>query len=185
MLNHAMFHEATVPISDSANKQFMTTDESSSASFHELWEIAIVLEPLAAQLAAGNATDTDLDELEANVRATETLLRHGPARPDQFEELIALDIAFHAMIARASGNRALVVARSSVSLLYCPAMSQLQVRLPQAHTRNCIAHRHIFNELRRGDSAKAELWMHKHLVDYQRGYVVGRLDMDVDIALNA
>lgn len=181
-MNQAVFHET--PDSTFIQKQGKTILPSSSATFHELWEIAIVLEPLAAQLAAGNASDADLEELEKNVRATESLLRHGPAQPEQLDELIALDVAFHAMIARFSGNRALMIARNSVSLLYSPAMSQLQVRLPQAHTRNCIAHRYIFNELRRQDSDRAEAWMRRHLVDYQRGYVLARLDMDVDIELN-
>jgi len=183
-MDQAQFHEAFVQAESFTAKQLIRTSPPSCATFHELWEIALVLEPLAAQLAAGNASDADLEELEENVRTTENLLRHGPAQPEQFDALIALDMSFHALIARISGNRALMVARESVSLLYNPTMTQLQLRLPQAHTRNCVAHRHIFNEVRRQDSDKAESWMRKHLVDYQRGYVLARLDMDLDIELN-
>jgi len=155
-----------------------------TATFHELWEIALVLEPLAAQLAAGHAGDTDLESLADNLRANQALLATGPADARDFAHLVQLDIAFHSMVACASGNRALVRARAPVNLLYNPAMSQLQLRLPQAHGRNLAAHQYIFDGLRRQDSAHAETWMRKHLVDYQRGYVLARLDMDVPIALN-
>lgn len=152
------------------------------ATFHELWEIALVLEPLAAQLAAGHASPADLDALADNLAATERLLAGGPPHDAHFAELVALDVAFHEIIGQASGNRALVAARHPIEVLYSPAMSQLQAMLPQAHDRNCAAHRRILQGLRRQDSGTAELWMRKHLVDYQRGYVLARLDMDVPIA---
>lgn len=153
------------------------------ATFHELWEIALVLEPLSAQLAAGHASAEDLEELADNLAACEDLLAAGPPRDHDLPRLVALDVAFHEIVARASGNRALMQARKPVGLLYGPAMSQLQILLPQAHSRNCHAHRRIFEGLRRQDAAMAERWMRKHLIDYQRGYVLARLDMDVPIAL--
>jgi len=153
------------------------------ATFHELWEIALVLEPLSAQLAAGHASAEDLDALAENLAASEDLLAAGPPHDHDLPRLVALDIAFHEIVARASGNRALMLARKPVGLLYGPAMSQLQILLPQAHSRNCHAHRRIFEGLRRQDAAQAERWMRKHLIDYQRGYVLARLDMDVPISL--
>lgn len=155
-----------------------------TATFHELWEIALVLEPLAAELAAGHACDSDLDELADNIATTQRLLIEGQDGTMNYAQLVKLDITFHNLVARASGNRALVQTREPISLLYNPVMSQLQMRLPQANTRNLVAHQRIFEGLRRQDSGHAETWMRKHLIDYQRGYVLARLDMDVPIALN-
>lgn len=152
------------------------------ATFQELWDVAVVLEPLAAKLAAQHATDADLDELSQNLAATTRLMDEKTHSAAQSTALIELDVAFHALIARVSRNRALILAREPVSLLYNPALSQLQSPLPQSQKRNLEAHRHIMEALHKRDADKAEQWMRKHMIDFQRGFVLARLDMNVPIA---
>jgi GntR family transcriptional repressor for pyruvate dehydrogenase complex len=140
-------------------------------TFRELWEVAVVLEPAAARLAAQQASAADLDELGANVEQTAACIAQG-------EPYTELDVAFHAVVARASRNRVLMLAREPVNLLYRPTLDRLQSVLSQAGRRNLEAHRRILDALRRRSTRDAETWMHKHLIDFQRGYRVAALDLD-------
>jgi GntR family transcriptional repressor for pyruvate dehydrogenase complex len=152
------------------------------ATFHELWEVAVVLEPLATRLAAQAARGDELEALEGNLARMETLAATEPATDAMNAALIELDVAFHAMVARASRNRALMLAREPVSLLYSATLSRMQARLPQLHARNVAAHREIVAALRSRDADGAERWMRKHIIDFQRGFVLAQLDMHVPIS---
>lgn len=143
-------------------------------TFQELWDVALALEPLAARLAARHATPDDLALLDANQAATEA--QTGLA------ELVALDMEFHALVGRASHNRALMLAREPVGLLYNPTLLQIFQRLPQASQRNAAAHRQTLAALHAGDADAAAEWTRKHMVDFQRGFALAGLDMSTPIA---
>ncbi len=143
-------------------------------TFQELWDVAAALEPLAAQLAARHAMPDDLALLDANVAAT--------AAETRLPALVALDMEFHALVGRASHNRALMLAREPVGLLYNPTLLQVSQRLPQASARNLAAHRHILAALHSGDAALAADWTRKHMVDFQRGFAMAGLSMRTPIA---
>ena len=157
------------------------------ATFHELWQVAVVLEPLAAQLAASAAREDDLQALAANLARMEMLAQQaeGDAQ-DQAQRqsaLIELDVQFHALVARAGRNRALMLAREPVSLLYNATLARMQGQLPQMHARNLAAHRHILDALRQHDAERAQHWMRKHIVDFQRGFMLAQLDMHVPVSM--
>ncbi len=143
-------------------------------TFQELWDVALTLEPLAARLAASQATDDDLAQLQANIDASTAETR--------LPELVALDMEFHALVGRASHNRALMLAREPVGLLYNPTLQQIFQRLPQASTRNLAAHQHTLDALRRRDADAAAEWTRKHMVDFQRGFAMAGLNMRTPIA---
>jgi DNA-binding FadR family transcriptional regulator len=145
-----------------------------AVSFRELWEVGVTLEPRAARLAAGHATESDLAALDENLARTEAVLARG-------ESYINLDVQFHALVARASGNRVLMLAREPVSLLLAPSFERLRRTLPQAGARNLEAHRRIVEAIRRRDPDEAEAWTHRHFVDFQRGYRVARLDVEAPV----
>ena len=160
-------------------------------TFRELWNVAIALEPLAARLAAEHAQAADLAQLDKNLKACAALTRKaaaaskdGAAAADN-AALAALDVAFHALVGRASHNRALMLAREPVSLFYQPTLYEIHQRLPQSRARNLAAHRQILDALHRRDADAAADWTHKHLVDFQRGFAMAGLDMDTPIALPA
>lgn len=144
------------------------------ATFQELWDVALALEPLAARLAAEQATVDDLALLAANQAAGER--ETAPAR------LVALDMEFHALVGRASHNRALMLAREPVGLLYNPTLQEIYKRLPQASGRNLEAHALTLDALRRRDADGAAEWTRKHMVDFQRGFALAGLDMSTPIA---
>jgi DNA-binding FadR family transcriptional regulator len=143
-------------------------------TFQELWDVALALEPLAARLAAQHASDDDLAQLQANVDASAVEAR--------LPELVALDMEFHALVGRASHNRALMLAREPVGLLYNPTLQQIFQRLPQASARNLAAHRHTLDALRMRDADAAAEWTRKHMVDFQRGFAMAGLSMRTPIA---
>lgn len=152
------------------------------ATFHELWEVAVVLEPLATRLAALAVREEDFDALDSNLARMEELAA-GAASDAANAALIELDVEFHAVVARASRNRALMLAREPVSLLYSTTLSKMQVALPQMQARNVAAHREILKAMRGRDADGAEQWMRKHIIDFQRGFVLAQLDMHVPISI--
>ena len=62
--------------------------------------------------------------MQANVDAS--------AAESRLPAQVALDMEFHALVGRASHNRALMLAREPVGLLYNPTLLQIFQRLPQA-----------------------------------------------------
>jgi GntR family transcriptional repressor for pyruvate dehydrogenase complex len=158
------------------------------ATFHELWQVAVVLEPLGAHLAAHAAREDDLQALAANLARMDMLAQQAAeddaqAQAQRQSALIELDVQFHALVARAGRNRALMLAREPVSLLYSATLARMQAQLPQMHARNLVAHRHIVEALRQHDADRAEHWMRKHIVDFQRGFVLAQLDMHVPVSM--
>lgn len=143
-------------------------------TFLELWQVALMLEPQAAALAARCASADDIAQLEA---LTERMAAHdgGQGSP---EEHAGLDIAFHDRVAQSGGNRVLMLAREPINLLYRPSLVRLQQALPQTQRRNAEAHRHIVEAIAARREAQAAEWMRKHLVDFQRGYEVAGIPMD-------
>lgn len=146
-------------------------------TFRELWQVALVLEPQAALLAAEAATPDDLQLLQQLVdRMAEHHRAGGPA-----EEHTDLDIEFHAAVARASGNRVLMLAREPINMLYRPSLMRLQQKLPQSERRNLEAHRRVLAAIAAGDAPQAAEWMRKHLIDFQRGYVLAGIPVDTPL----
>lgn len=143
-------------------------------TFEELWQVAVVLEPQGASLAALRATDDDIRALRESIDALEA---HHEAR-GTVESHAALDVEFHALVARISGNRALLLAREPMNLLYQPSLVILQQALPQVEHRNLEAHRRIVDAIAARDAARAHEWMRKHLTDFQRGYALARIPMN-------
>lgn len=140
-------------------------------TFLELWETMMALEVMAAQLAAERATEEDLARLDANLKATEA----GAAVGDN-KRLVELDIEFHLIVAQASKNRALLLAREPVGLLFYPSFFNVMSRL-NAGERLFVAHGEILRGIREHDPKHAGLWMERHIKDFKRGYELANLDI--------
>jgi len=145
-------------------------------TFAELWEVAVVVEPEAARLAALRADEADLSEIDDNLAATADTVG-GKPEVSRIRRHWELDAAFHALIARASKNRSLMMSRESFSLLYRPLATLLQQSLPQSAARNLHAHRQIAAALRDRDEQGAHEWTRKHLVDFRKGFLQAGLPM--------
>jgi GntR family transcriptional regulator, transcriptional repressor for pyruvate dehydrogenase complex len=143
-------------------------------TFEELWQVAVVLEPQAAKLAAQKASLEDIAALQESVK----LLEKHYKRKGPIEEHADLDIEFHALVAKASRNRALILAREPMNMLYRPSIIALQKALPQMELRNLQAHKKIVRAIAERNDGEAHTWTQKHLVDFQRGYALAKIPMN-------
>jgi DNA-binding FadR family transcriptional regulator len=135
----------------------------------------MAIEPVAVGYAAERITTDELKRLEETVVAMDK----GNGDVDSF---VRFDIAFHDLIAKASRNRALELAREPLSLLFLPAG---QAILPRLGTQRRVvdAHKAILEALRLRDAQGARDWMERHIADFKRGYEQTGLDMEQQLDL--
>lgn len=139
-------------------------------SYRELWQMHMALEPMAADLAAQKIDSSLLSEIENNLRMTQDVLGDN-------EALVAADIEFHDLVAKASGNHALLLARAPIGQFLFPAYGAIVEKLGPGE-RILEAHTKIFEGLKVGDAATARDWMEKHIRDFRRGCEVAELAID-------
>jgi len=143
-------------------------------TFRELWEVAVRLEVCAAELAAAHNSSELVESLRENLTQMEASLKRN-------RDIIVLDVAFHSLIAEATENRVLLLAREPVSLLLYPLLSKLfkhPVTREVSPRRLVEAHAHIVQAFEDHDQAAVKEWMTKHMVDFRRGYDYAGLDLD-------
>ena len=143
-------------------------------SFLDVWQVASVLEPLCAALAAARIGEEELERLEAEIARTEAIVSAGQSPVDA-------DIDFLALVAAATHNPALLLARASLSRLMRAGYAAIAPALPQSGTRLLHSHRKLLTALRRRDAKAAEDVMRRHLSDYRRGCEVAGMDMGLPI----
>lgn len=143
-------------------------------NFRDVWQVASALEPLCAALAAAHITGDELQALEAALARTEAVVAAGTSPVDA-------DIDFLNLVAAATHNPALLLARGPVSRLMHAGYAAIAPALPQSGARLLDVHRQMVDALRAHDAQAAEACMRKHMVDYRRGCEVAGLDMTLPI----
>lgn len=142
-----------------------------NVTFRELFDVAMMLEPYGAELAARHATLDDVEALDAN------LARHR-AQIDQGAPTFETDLEFHSLIAACSGNQVLLLSRAPVSLLLFKSFDIIAPHVDKAEQRNLIAHSEIVDRVRQRDGAGARDWMERHLRDFERGWLLAGRGLD-------
>jgi GntR family transcriptional repressor for pyruvate dehydrogenase complex len=145
-------------------------------TFRELWEAALVLEPACASLSATNHDDKLVAGLENNLLRTRHFI-------ENVQQCTELDTEFHALVAEGVHNKALLLSRTPIGLLLYSAFERLCPLIPQARGRMLQAHDNIAKAIRYRNSAQAELWMRKHIVDFRRGWEMAGLSLDLRVEL--
>jgi len=121
----------------------------------ELFEARRLLEPAIAGLAAGRATQEDLQEMERILEEQAKEVAAGLTG-------LAQDAAFHASIAASVRNRAITrIVNALMDLLTQSREESLQT--PGRPTRSHQDHRRILDAIRRRDAAGAQRAMLDHL----------------------
>ena len=143
-------------------------------TFRDVWEVACTLEPMCAHLAAQRINKEELALLKSNLDKTAALV-------DQGQSPISATIEFHSVVAEATHNQALLLARAPVSLLMRSGYAAIAPSLPQSGQRLLDAHRHVYEALKKHDSETAVKWTQKHLMDHKRGFEYAGLSMDTSI----
>lgn len=143
-------------------------------TFRELWEATSALEIKTVEEAVEHATAEELIELEANVASTE----HASRDPAAVAEL---DTQFHSLIAKASHNRVLQLAREPSSLLIFPTTEIILRKVKEGLPRLIQAHQMIVDAVRQRDKERSRLWMLRHIKDWRKGFVRAGKDVDEPI----
>jgi DNA-binding FadR family transcriptional regulator len=143
-------------------------------TFLDVWQVACALEPLCASLAAQLATIAELEALELNLERTHQVVSSGASPVD-------VDLEFQSLVASATHNPALLLARGPISQLMRAGYAAIEPHLPQSGARLLSVHRQVVSAMRRRDPAAAEAAMRKHMQDYKRGCEVAGLDMSQPI----
>lgn len=139
-------------------------------SFLDVWQVASALEPLCAALAASQISAAELQALQDNLARTRAVLQAG-ASP------VEVDIEFQSLVAEATHNPALLLARGPISLLMHAGYAAIAPSLPQSGARLLEVHEAVTAALQQRDAVAAEAWTRKHLQDYRRGCEIAGLDM--------
>ncbi len=132
--------------------------ELTNADFEELFALRLTLEPMAARLAASHVR-TDPADFEANIAAT--------ARAKSMEEITRLDLEFHELIMRASGNTRLLKLwlslRSELELWLSRLHRQHQWQTRGTREETVVAHRLLLSVLRKESPVAAERLLRDHI----------------------
>src|SRR6218665_3021584 len=133
-------------------------------SFQELWETVRAVGPAMARLAAERASDAQIDALEAHLALLQQAVE---ARAS----LVELNMAFDDMVARMSGNRALLLAHETMwRQMYPRYQAVVFEHVPAASKRMLESRRATVAALRRRDADVAEQNTVRHILDFKRGY---------------
>jgi len=160
---------ASIPHAGEVTKPLSAAMILQQVTFEELWDAMHALEPPTATAAASKAKPEVIEALEANLQATRNALTSSTS-------LAALDIEFHNLIAEASCNRAIQLARKPLGELFYPAFYAVMSRLNSGE-RLLAAHEHIVAAIKAADARQANVWMEKHIMDFRRGFELAGLDM--------
>jgi DNA-binding GntR family transcriptional regulator len=130
----------------------------------QLFEMRRVMEPFAAQLAAGRLTADQLQELErlcSEMRISGHSLHEGDEHFRDYKDFAAQDAAFHTIIAEQSGNALLSDAITRLR----PHLHQYRIFFKQGAVGDTSGeHEAILGALRRESPEAAEVEMRAHIV---------------------
>lgn len=123
----------------------------------DLLEARRILEDGIVQLAARRATRDDLEALDQFLAARDSELAGG-------KHDVAGDLAFHALLAEATGNPVLVSAMRHLNEMWERSREKTG-RRPTSPHKALTFHRHILQAVRRRQPASAQRALRRHLDD--------------------
>lgn len=143
-------------------------------TFRELFEASMALEVASVEQAVEHVTDAQLAELDLNQARMQAAIGDPAA-------LSELDTEFHTLIAKASANRVLQLAREPASLLFFPTTELICRFVAEGPARMIEAHGRLIDALRRRDAEAARLWMRRHVKDWGKGFERAGRELDQPI----
>ncbi|WP_413451934.1 FadR/GntR family transcriptional regulator [Georgenia phoenicis] len=130
-------------------------DLHQDSSIVDLLGVRRILEPAAAEMAAGRLSPKELAHLAVLVEST------GPE--SSIDELVAADLEFHRTINRASGNAYLAATLEGISSATTRARTWRGITEAGAADRTLAEHRAILDALREGRHDLARAWSTAHV----------------------
>lgn len=129
--------------------------KSSELDCDKVTEVRRILEVEIAGIAAQRRTARDIEGIEE-------ILRSAEERIDDPDAFVKVDIAFHAALARATGNDLFSVILDSISDILV-TVRLLALRVPGAPARGLLYHMQIFERVKAGDVPGARDAMNRHM----------------------
>lgn len=129
------------------------------ATFRELLEARLVVEPMMAGVAARRQDPDYLDQLEACLANAEL------TPPADVNSYTRATLDFHSLIAGMSGNRILDLTGRALKDIYTDRIREL-VFPEEERDKLMTAHERIGHAVLDGDSAQAQNLMRKHMEDF-------------------
>ena len=128
----------------------------------DIFYIRKIIEPHVAELAAGNATPQEIEEMERILQQQEESIGHG-------ENIIETDSAFHNLMVKATKNR--VMERLIVALIDLLKQSREKYLTEDENyeraTRSLEGHQRVLSAVKKGDGDAARKSMLSHLEDIE------------------
>ena len=143
-------------------------------TFRELYEAAMALQMATIEGAIERATVEIIGAMEKNIEQTSA----------QLEDVVSvanLDVEFHSLIGRASGNRVLQLAREPSDLLVFPTTRLVLSQVKEGAVRLLEAHRWMLDAIVRRDKEAGRTWARRHLNDWRKGFERAGNDLDQPI----
>lgn len=140
-------------------------------TFRELFEAMMAMEIATIEQAVDHATADDIAALEANLERT-------IAAAGKPAALAELDTEFHTLLANASHNRVLQLAREPSGLLIYPTTEIIFEKIRESQPRLVAAHRCLIESLRTRDKEMARTWMRRHVNDWRKGFERAGKELD-------
>src|SRR5262249_13928681 len=124
--------------------------------------------------AVERASEQNIAELADNLLRSEMAVTNPAA-------LAECDAEFHVLVAKASQNRVLQLAREPAAQLFYPTTEMIVAGVAEGGPRLVEAHRHLLEAIKRRDREAGVLWARRHLQDWRRGFEkIASLDRPVE-----
>lgn len=146
-------------------------------TFHDVYDVGMLLFPAAAELAALNIDDLGKESMR-------TLLEETDPKNASPSELSLLDIQFFRLISEGTGNVALQMSLAPLGLVFFSAFRTVLERVPVASERMLESHRRVCDAICQRDPLSARHWMTKHVEDFKRGCEASGISFDGKIGLD-
>jgi GntR family transcriptional regulator, transcriptional repressor for pyruvate dehydrogenase complex len=137
-------------------------------TIRDVWEMLMMLEPPAAELAARRRRKPQLDALRS--------LTALPAMPGSSANAIAHVQNYFRTLVEATQNHALALAHEPAIQLLGSSLALMIDRLPQARQRIATAQARITAAIARKAAQDASDWMTRHIRDFRRGFDIAGMD---------
>ena len=132
--------------------------EMSHQRLLNLFEVRNILEISAAQLAAARATSAHIQEMERLLGEMENLVRE---RPEDKVGYTKIDVDFHQVIMKSTGNEVLVDTYTSILRDILPVMDMAD--LTEMESYGLPTMRDLVNAIKRRDPLAAQMAMYVHV----------------------
>lgn len=120
--------------------------------------IRLILECGGARLAAERLTPEFISSLEDNLERMKNA-------SDNLEERVNIDIEFHDLIAKQSGNDLLVIFIESINGLVLDYITRRLRQRPDGHSDGIMWHSKLIDLFKNGNPSEVESGMRQHLLD--------------------